>query len=186
MKSKLLHILQHSRGLDEYGQGRRYRNHYVAGGKDINHCRELVTMGYMEERPASELTGGSPWFFVTCAGDQAIDQFSPDPPPPPVLTKAQRNYQDYLDADGCTGDSFADHLGIAKPEVERELQWIDGHLNDGKWISGRHEWRYRYRRVTRNRYWGQDVVAGQWKPTKQEAKASYKAALQARRQRVAA
>ncbi|WP_201282371.1 hypothetical protein [Chromobacterium phragmitis] len=185
MRAELLHILQHSRGLDKYGQGRRYRNHFVAGGKDIARCRELVAMGYMEERPASELTGGSPWFLVTGAGDQAIDQFSPEPPPPPVLTKAQRNYQDFLDADGCTG-TFAEHLGIARPAVESEMQWLDGHLKDGQWISGRHEWRYRYRRITRNGYWGQDVVAGKWSPTKKEAKASYKAALQAQRRRIAA
>lgn len=31
MKASLLNILQHSLGLDEYGRGTPYRNHFVTG-----------------------------------------------------------------------------------------------------------------------------------------------------------
>lgn len=97
MTREQLHILQHSLGLDEYGQGRMYRNHYV-GGED--ECRPLVAMGYMVERPASELTGGSPCFHVTEAGKAAVRAESPKPP---KLTKAQRRYRAWLNADSSMG-----------------------------------------------------------------------------------
>lgn len=59
MNKELLHILQHSLGLNEYGQGNQYRNHFVAGGDDVRKCRELVALGYMRERKDNGLTGGS-------------------------------------------------------------------------------------------------------------------------------
>ena len=42
-----LQILQHSLGLDKYGQGPVFRNHFCAGGSDEETCRSLVEMGYM-------------------------------------------------------------------------------------------------------------------------------------------
>ena len=68
MDSKL-HILQHSLGLDHYGAGRQYRNHFVTGegSDDFPLCRELVAEGLMTERAGNELSGGSPVFFVTRA-----------------------------------------------------------------------------------------------------------------------
>lgn len=82
MKPELLKILQHTVGVNEYGLGEQYRNHYVAGGDDVTRCRELVSAGLMQERPASEMTGGSPWFAVTAAGLAAIAQHSPKQPRP--------------------------------------------------------------------------------------------------------
>lgn len=77
MKPELLKILQHTVGANEYGFSEQYRNHYVAGGDDVSRCRELVSAGLMREHPASEMTGGSPWFAVTAAGLAAITQYSP-------------------------------------------------------------------------------------------------------------
>ncbi len=92
-----LHTLQHALGLDEFGQGRQYRNHYVG---DPETCRPLVELGYMREHPASELTGGDPLFTVTPAGKEAVRVESPEPP---VLTRSQKRYRQFLDADcGCT------------------------------------------------------------------------------------
>lgn len=82
MKPELLKILQHTVGVNEYGLGHQYRNHYVAGGDDVLRCRELVSAGLMRESPASEMTGGSPWFAVTAAGRAAIAQHSPKQPRP--------------------------------------------------------------------------------------------------------
>lgn len=170
MDKAQLHILQHSLGLDQYGQGRQYRNHYVAGGKDIDHCRELVGMGYMREhKMAPELTGGGPCFVVTDRGFEAVALFSPAPPPPPKVNSAKKRYLDHLRYDG--GLTFAESLGITVPDVETRHDWI-----------GRKTlWQYRYCRTIRYP-WGLDVIEGEWKPTKKEAKASYKAALQRRRQ----
>lgn len=95
----LLHVLQHSLGLNKYGQGNQYRNHYVAGADDAAKCRELVAMGYMAERPSSELTGGDPLFHVTPAG---IDVVALQSPAPPKLTRSQKRYREYLNA----ADSF--------------------------------------------------------------------------------
>jgi hypothetical protein len=107
----LLHILQHSLGLDGFGQGTLppYRRHFVAGGKDVDACRELVSLGYMTERDASEVSGGDPVFIVTKAGEAAVQRESPKPP---RLTRGQERYRQWLDA--ATGVSFGEWLAEAK------------------------------------------------------------------------
>lgn len=97
-----LHILQHSLGVDQYGRGQMFRNHYVGEDKT---CRELVAMGLMTVHPASELTGGDPWFRVTHDGMVAMRQESPDPP---KLSRSQKRYREFLNAD-C-GYSFGEWL----------------------------------------------------------------------------
>lgn len=108
MRTELLHILQHSLGLDKHGRNQYpgyQRNHFCAGGRDRDLCRELAGMGYMEERRSSELTGGDPLFIVTDAGKEAIRRESP---PPPKLTRGQIRYREFLRAD-C-GLSFIEYL----------------------------------------------------------------------------
>jgi len=105
MKGQQLRILQHSLGLDRYGNGVQYRNHYCAGNDDVAICRELASMGYMEEREPSQLTGGAPLFLVTEAGINAVALESP---PPPKLTRGQRRYNAYLESE-CL-ESFGEWL----------------------------------------------------------------------------
>lgn len=111
MNERLLHILQHSLGVDRYGRGTQYRNHFVAGFDDLENCRELVRLGFMVERPASVLTGGDPVFFVTDAGKRAMRELSPKPP---KLTRSQKRYRAWLDSD--SGYSFGEwlKLGVSK------------------------------------------------------------------------
>ena len=106
-----LHILQHSLGLDQYGEGRQYRNHFVTGpgSDDFDDCRELVADGLMTERAGSELSGGSPVFFVTRKGIDFVAQYSPKRPPEPKLTRSQKRYREFLRAD-C-GLTFKEWLG---------------------------------------------------------------------------
>lgn len=98
-----LEILQHSLGVDRYGQGEMYRNHFCAGEDDEGTCRELVEMGYMEQFHRDYL----PYFncTVTAAGREAVRRESP---PPPKLTRSQRRYRKFLDSD--TGLSFREYL----------------------------------------------------------------------------
>lgn len=98
MESKLLHILQHSLGLDQYGGGEPYRNHFVTGpgSKDHPACMDLVGLGFMTRRDGNPLSGGDDIFRVTDAGKVAVTKHSPTPP---KLTAGQRRYQAYLDAD---------------------------------------------------------------------------------------
>ena len=107
MEKELLHILQHSLGVDQYGQGRKYRNHYCGDG---DQCRKLVAMGHMREHRASELSGGDPVFTVTPAGIDAVALESPAPPVPPKLTRSQRRYREFLRAD--YSGSFGEWLGV--------------------------------------------------------------------------
>lgn len=100
-----LQILQHSMGVDQYGQGQMYRNHFCAGGDDVVTCRELVALGYMREYAPSEITGGDPWFRVESAGIQAMFI---DSPKPPKLSRSQKRYRAFLHAD--TGESFGQWL----------------------------------------------------------------------------
>ncbi len=76
MSPKLLHILQHSLGLDKYGRGTFYRNRFVTGEGSIDRllCMELVELvelGYMKHYPAVEMFGGSDGFVVTGEGKRA-------------------------------------------------------------------------------------------------------------------
>lgn len=95
-----LHTLQHSLGLDQYGQGRIYRNHYVGGEGS---CRPLVALGFMTEHRPSEWTGGDPWFRVTEVGIQTVRDESPKPP---KLTRSQVRYRRFL----ATGMNFREYL----------------------------------------------------------------------------
>jgi hypothetical protein len=107
MDSKL-HILQHSLGLDEYGEGRQYRNHFVTGpgSDDWGHCVSLVGDGLMTQQRGNALTGGDDCFRVTPKG---IDYVALNSPARPKLTRSQQRYREFLDAD-C-GLSFREWLG---------------------------------------------------------------------------
>jgi hypothetical protein len=118
MDSKLLDILQHSLGVDRYGRGVQYRNHYCAGGDDVALCREMVARGYMKEHPGSALTGGSPLFTVTEDGKTFVREHSPEPP---KQTAGQIRYEAYLKAD--SGMSFIRWLkSSAARRRERDLE----------------------------------------------------------------
>ena len=111
MTPNQIQILQHSLGLDQFGQGRQYRNHYVG---DPETCRPLVELGYMREHPASQLTGDDPLFTVTDAGKEAVRTESPQPPPAPKLTRSQKRYRKFLEAD--TGYSFREWMGFQRKQ----------------------------------------------------------------------
>ncbi len=103
MKPEHLQILQHALGVDEYGQGKQYRNHFCAGGDDEDACRELVAMGLMATFERSYL----PYYncTVTETGKQAVVDHSPKPP---KLTRGQIRYRRFLSAD--TGERFGEWL----------------------------------------------------------------------------
>jgi hypothetical protein len=108
VKTELLAILQHSLGLDQHGRGNQYRNHFVAGGKDLMACEELTSLGLMTKRALSELTGGSPCFHVTQKG---IDLVHSESPKPPKVSRARARYLHWLDVADCFGDwTFGDYL----------------------------------------------------------------------------
>lgn len=119
MKPSLLHILQHSLGLDEYGRGTFYRNRFVTGEGSIDHadCMELTALGYMTRVANVKLIGGSDFFTVTEEGKRAAVENSP---PAPKLTRSQQRYLDYLHYDGSM--SFIEYLRWKT----RERQQIGG------------------------------------------------------------
>lgn len=93
-----LHILQHSLGIDQFGQGRQYRNHFCTGPEstDWDACNAMVGDGLMIRRDGSALTGSDYLFHVTDAGKAFVAENSPAPP---KLTRSQDRYRRYLDAD---------------------------------------------------------------------------------------
>ena len=106
MSTTLLEILQHSLGVDEYGQGQQYRSYFVAGpGHDnFEQCRQLVRDGLMQEHAPREIYGNDYCFTVTPAGRKFVADNSPAPP---KLTAAQKRYRRWLDADcGLTFGQF--------------------------------------------------------------------------------
>lgn len=107
MDAKQLHILQHSLGLDEYGRGNPYRNHFVTGegSKDHADCVALVDLGFMTRRSGSALSGGDDVFTVTEAGRAAVVARSPAPP---KVSPGKQRYLDWLAYD--SGISFIEYL----------------------------------------------------------------------------
>lgn len=106
-----MHILQHALGLDQYGRGREYRNHFCTGPGSVDFlpCRALVEAGLMSERAGNPIAGGNHLFTVTDAGRRFIRENSPAAP---KLSRSQRRYRDYLDAD--SGLSFGEWLKISR------------------------------------------------------------------------
>lgn len=114
-----LHILQHSLGLDAYGQGRQYRNHFVTGpgSKDWDACRALVDAGLMTENKGHELlTAGDSVFYVTEAGK---DYVAANSPKPPKVSRSRARYLRFLEY----GDSFSNFLEFCRWDAEPERSW---------------------------------------------------------------
>ena len=111
LSSEALHILQHSLGVDGYGDGNQYRNRFVTppDSADGKLCEELVAKGYMRNYGPQSIAGGMHCYTVTPAG---VDAVALQSPVRPKLSRAKRRYQVWLRAD--TGHSFADWIGASK------------------------------------------------------------------------
>lgn len=98
MSPEELHILQHSLGVDQYGRGQMYRDHFVTGEGSVDHpiCMALTEGGYMRRWPAVDLYGGSDLFRVTQQGREAVMAYSPAPP---KVSRSKQRYLDYLNAE---------------------------------------------------------------------------------------
>lgn len=107
-----LHVLQHSLGCDQYGnstasehhEGGYYRNRYVCDSGDPA-VDSLVAVNLMKDCGPSSLAGGMHLYVVTPEGVAAMKEQSPKAP---TLTRAQRRYRQFLQAD-C-GYSFREWL----------------------------------------------------------------------------
>lgn len=109
MTARQLEIVQHALGVDKHGCTPKgftpyTRNHFCAGEADEPDCRALVELGLMVQH---ERTQWLPYFncSVTDVGKKAMHQESPAPP---RLTRSERRYRDFLDAD--SGYSFIEWL----------------------------------------------------------------------------
>lgn len=91
-----LEILQHSLGLDEYGRGRAYRNHYVCDPGDAN-VDANVADGLMVDRGPNQMCGGMHLYMVTPAGEKVIREQSPKPP---KFSREKERYMTWLRS-GC-------------------------------------------------------------------------------------
>lgn len=103
------HILQHSLGVDEYGRGEQYRNHFVTGEGSDDHptCNALVEAGLMGVRRAMAISGGMDGFWVTPAGKAYVAEHSP---PAPKVSAGRQRYLDWLSMSDVTGERFIDFL----------------------------------------------------------------------------
>jgi hypothetical protein len=98
MNPKHIRILQHSLGVDQYGQGSQYRNHYAVGlGCDsFDDCTQLVQSGHMIDHGARESWGGMHHFAVTPKG---IDSVALESPAPPKVSRSRARYLKFLRSD---------------------------------------------------------------------------------------
>lgn len=155
----MLHLLHHTLGLRP-DRRESFRNHFLAGPghHDQADLEALEVAGLMKRaKTPAFCDDGDVTFVCTDSGkDYAIHNLPPLPPEP-----KRSNYSDYIDAD--SGHSFAEWLGITKPEYEVRGTW------------GGFE--YRMCRRDRSFYQINGTVSGDWMPTKKAAKESYKVAL---------
>lgn len=120
-------ILQHALGVDEYGKGRQYRNHFVTGPgcSDFQLCEDLVEMGCMVKQSGGGLLcEGNFCYQVTESGRRLMRENSPLPPPEKKMTRSQRRYRRWLDA-GCVM-SFIEFV-----RVITSRDWIERHGKEG-------------------------------------------------------
>jgi hypothetical protein len=120
MDSKL-HILQHSLGLNKYGEGNQYRNHFATGpnGKDFDDCVALAEMGLMKDYGTLSFTGDMHCFVVTPAG---IDYVALNSPPVPKVSRSKARYGRFLKY----GDMFDSFLDFCRWDSEPERSWNGG------------------------------------------------------------
>lgn len=87
-----LQILQHSLGVDQYGRGARYRNHFCAGDADEPICRSLIALYYMKQHHTTEVFPD----FNCSVTEVGILAMLAESPKPPVLTRSQQRYRQWL------------------------------------------------------------------------------------------
>ena len=106
-----LHILQHSLGVDSYGEGKQYRNHFATSPEcpDGKRCQELVGLSLMKDHGPQALAGGMHCYTVTPLGVDAVAFKSPVRP---KLSRSKQRYRDYLSLE--TSLTFAEWLGVGK------------------------------------------------------------------------
>ena len=115
MTLEQLQIIQHALGVDEYGRGQWYRNHFCAGGRDEDVCRELVALGFMREHRTTEML---PYYncSVTEDGKKAMLEASPKPP---KLTRSQVRYRRFLNWSDAYDGTFREFLRMEKETRNR-------------------------------------------------------------------
>lgn len=105
-----LAILQHSLGLNEFGEGSFFRNHFVVGpyGSDRENIKCLVNQSFMEKSPVLGALIGedSECFHVTALG---IDFVKKKSPTRARKTKSQQRGARWREYGDCF-DSFRDFL----------------------------------------------------------------------------
>ena len=94
----LLEILQHSLGVDRYGCGNKYRNRFVTDqdGSDGQKCERLVRLGFMKNHGRFGANESYNCYTVTAQGIEIVDTQSESPP---KLSRGQKRYRAYLNAD---------------------------------------------------------------------------------------
>jgi hypothetical protein len=99
LSQQQLHVLLHTLGLNQYGQGNSYRNYFVTGPKSPDHqvCSSLVDLEMMANcGHAGPITNYDDVFRATPKGECAAREQSP---PAPKLTRSQNRYRQFLSAD---------------------------------------------------------------------------------------
>jgi hypothetical protein len=173
--SDWLSIMRHTIGADQYGRIQHDRNYFITGegGKDWLDCVALVSAGYMTSRKGNAITGGDDIFFATKAGREFV-QINSEPMPEP---QKRTRYQEYLDADGCAGDSFTEFL------CGRQFPIFESRRTPRDQKGDRFGYQHRMYRLGKAMWCYDRDVEGEWCATMKEAKASYKVALRASKQR---
>lgn len=172
-------LLHHTLGLSERRR-ESFRNYFVAseGHSDFRHLEALESAGLMARGPTPGfLNAGDIVFMATDAGREKATAALPAP-------RKLTRYQEYLRADGCRGESFGDFLCNGKlPEFESREGPFYSLSHPNHHLSRRRQYRmFRYEYFQDEFGWDKyREIEGEWCYSQKEAKASYKAALKAKK-----
>ncbi len=106
-----LNILQHALGLDQYGEGVPFRNHFVTGtgSRDYEDCCALVEAGLMAPHNGGLLTDGrESCSTVPCEGKSYVATQSPRRPLDVRIPGSPPRYRGYQEV--RVGVTFADWI----------------------------------------------------------------------------
>lgn len=162
--ARQLGLLHHTLGLSPESRT-PYRNHFVAGEghHDLPDLQALVGLGLMARSPTPAFCNVDDMVFhVTDAGQTLAIEMLPEPP---KLTK----YREWIayDSDFSFGEFLCGHR-LPKVETASDYREVNGRMRFVR--------RHRMYRLQASSQWRREVE-GEWRPTKKDAKASYKAAL---------
>ena len=123
MTPRHLKILQHTLGVNEFGQIPRglrdfTRNYFCAGEADKPICQSLIDLGYMQAHATTE------WLpYLNCSvTPEGIAAMRRESQKPPKVSREKKRYLEFLDFSDAYDCTFREWLEIRKTDWYKKMK----------------------------------------------------------------